>query len=516
MSIHVSLSYQKKKEDYNKHDELGVCIYYYSLGKKIKISTGVKTKLKDWNFNLTSSYSKDFIKRTDSDYLEKNLIIRQKIKEIEDIIYKINLNFEIPTTDLLKSYLKSNLKVKKKKTFKQLGFLFILNEYLDFINTKSVLRDGYKRTLRSNLNRISEFVILHQNEVNYKFTINDIDEDFQWKFLNYLNDKGEQPTTIRKRFTVLSSLVNWSRDNGYSDHNFKIISFSHENEREVIYLNRDEVLQLYKFDLFNYNNEKHTSYTKSYITDYLKSGRTITYTDLEVYRDILVFGCGIGGRFGDIVKLKLDNYQFSDDRTKGFFVFSMEKSRTGKKVKVPINNLTFQIWKKYSKNKSREDYLFPRTKKGKPIFNEMMNRSLKEIGRIVGLKRLVSKPKFSLEGQVIEGSDLRKPLYKFLTTHIMRRTFIREGVENNIPTHVLMSMSGHTTEKVFRRYFSTTTKELDEEGKKMFSMDLSEKDFQTNEKIENNIEGKLKELKDLFEKGLIPEEIYHRKVSELV
>ncbi len=51
MSIHISLSYQKKKEDYNKEDVLGVCLFYYFNKKKIKISTGVKTKFKDWNFN---------------------------------------------------------------------------------------------------------------------------------------------------------------------------------------------------------------------------------------------------------------------------------------------------------------------------------------------------------------------------------------------------------------------------------------------------------------------------------
>ena len=179
-------------------------------------------------------------------------------------------------------------------------------------------------------------------------------------------------------------------------------------------------------------------------------------------------------RYGDLVKLKLDNYQFSEDRSKGFFVFRMEKSRVGKQVKVPVNKLTFEIWKKYSKGKSREDYLFPRTSTGKSIYNEKVNKNIKVIGEIVKLNRLVSKPQFTIEGQVLEGSDVRKPLFNFLSSHIMRRTFIREGIENKIPTHILMSMSGHTTEKVFRKYFSTTSKELGEEGSKLFSYDLIE------------------------------------------
>ena len=517
MSIHISLSYQKKKEEYNKEDVLGVCLFYYFNKKKIKISTGVKTKFKDWNFNWEKTHSKEIIKKTDPDSIQKNLLIRQKVKEVEDIIYKINHNYEIPSTDLVKSYLKSNFKVKEKKSFKQLNFLFIIEEYLKSLDEKSTLRHGYKKTVKSNLKQISNFVSEYQKEVNYQITINDIDTEFQNNFLNFLNDKGEQPSTIRKRFTVLSSLFNWSKDSGYTDLSFKIISFSHDNDRDVISLERDEVLKLFRFTSFNYQSRNHTDYTKTYINDYNKNGEVIRYTDMEVYRDILIFGCGVGCRFGDIVNLKLDNYQFSKDRTKGFFVFRMEKSRTSKKVSVPINNLTFEIWKKYSRNKKREDFLFPRTMKGKPLYNELMNKSLKDIGRIVGLKRLISKPKFTIDGKVVEGSDVRKPLHKFLSTHIMRRTFIREGVENNIPTHVLMSMSGHTTERVFRKYFSTTKKELDKEGQKMFSMDLNETEIQTNEKFEtSNLESELKKLKVLFDKGLIPESIYLERVSKLV
>jgi len=78
-------------------------------------------------------------------------------------------------------------------------------------------------------------------------------------------------------------------------------------------------------------------------------------------------------------------------------------------------------------------------------------------------------------------------------------------------------MSGHTTERVFRKYFSTTKKELDKEGQKMFSMDLNETGIQTKEKFEtSNLESELKKLKILFEKGLIPESIYLERVSKLV
>ena len=141
-----------------------------------------------------------------------------------------------------------------------------------------------------------------------------------------------------------------------------------------------------------------------------------------------------------------------------------------------------------------------------------MNKQIKEIGKIVGLNRLVSNPKFNVEGKIIKESDTRVPIYSVLSSHIMRRTFIREGIENKIPTHVMMSMSGHSTEKVYHQYFSTTSAELDEEGRKLFSLELNNK----NNDIPNSLKDKLSELKLLFEKGLIPESIYLKKISELV
>jgi integrase len=525
MGVNISLNYTRKREEYDKEDFLPVVVYYYFSKKKIKISTNVQVKIKDWDFEWEKRNNKNPVKSSDLEFTEKNLLIKQKVKEIQDVVHRINLNYEIPTVDLVRSYLKTNLKVKEKKTIKNMDFLYILDLYRNFVKEKSILRSGYKRTLKANLARIEEFVIELSSVEKFKITISDIDDDFQWKFLDYLNRKGEQPSTIKKRFVVLSSLLNWSKKNNFTDLNFKPISFNYDNDKDVIYLNRDEVLQLYNFTRFNFEHPDHREFTSYYITDNLKNGNTITYTNFEVYRDMIVFGCGLGCRYGDLVKLKLDNYQFTEDRSKGFFVFRMEKSRVAKQVKVPLNKLTFEIWKKYSKNKSRADYLFPRTSTGKPIYNEKVNKNIKIIGEIVGLKRLVSKPRFTIDGQVIEGSDVRRPLYEFVSSHIMRRTFIREGLENKIPTHILMSMSGHTTEKVFRKYFSTTTKELGEEGSKLFSYDLSdsvEEDVKP-KKVVEELElmntskiNKLKELKLLFEEGLIPKEIYLEKVKELI
>jgi integrase len=492
-------------------------VYYYFQGRKLKLKSGVQVKLSDWNEKWKESRSKNPILKSDPEYVSKNILLKQKVSEVENVINRIKLNNQIPLVELVKSYVGKNQKRRKIKTYENLDFLFLVKEYDKSIDEDITLRRSYKKSVSSSLKSLKEFTQHFTKDSNYSFLITDIDDEFQKKYIEYSNKKDKQPSTIRKRLKTLISMINWCRKKGYTSHNISIVTFSHEFEKEVLYLSRKEVLELNKFNEFNYTKNNYSKYTTELITDVLKNNKTITYTNYEVYRDMIVFGSGLGCRFGDLVNLKIDNYEFSKDRTKGFFVFRMEKSRLSKQVKIPVNNLTFQLWKKYSKNKNRTDYIFPRTNRGNPISNQKVNKHIKEIGKIVGLSRLVSNPKFNVEGKVKENSSTRIPLHELLTTHIMRRTFIREGVENNIPTHVLMSMSGHTTEKVFRKYFSTTTKELDEEGKKMFSMNLKEPEIQTNEKFESEyLENELRKLKGLFEKGLIPESIYLERVSKLI
>lgn len=517
MSVYFSINYQKSKGDYHKDEEVSISVYYYFQGRKLKLNSGIKVKLSDWNEKWKESRSKNPILKTDREYLSKNIILKQKVSEVENVINRIKLNNQIPIVELVKSYVSKNKKRRKVKTYENLDFLFLLKEYQKSINEDITLRQGYKKSVKTSLLRIEEFTKIYTRESKYSFLITDIDDEYQKRYLDYSTQREEQPSTIRKRLKTLISMINWCKKKGYTNHSISIISFNHEFEKEVLYLSRVEVLQLYTFKDFNFTSPNHSKYTNELITDQLKNDQIINYTNLEVYRDMIVFGSGLGCRFGDLVNIKIDNYEFSEDRTKGFFVFRMEKSRLSKQVKIPVNNLTFQLWKKYSKNKRRTDYLFPRTNKGNPISNQKVNKHIKEIGRIVELTRLVSNPKFTLEGRVIEKSSTRVPLHELLTTHIMRRTFIREGVENNIPTHVLMSMSGHTTERVFRKYFSTTKKELDKEGQKMFSMDLNENEIQTKEKFEtSNLENELKKLKVLYEKGLVPESIYLKRVSKLI
>ncbi|MCZ2845829.1 MAG: tyrosine-type recombinase/integrase [Candidatus Bathyarchaeota archaeon] len=532
MPIPINLNLKKKKSLYSQGEEIPVNVYYYFDKKKLNVSTGVKTTIKDWNDNWKSTQSKNPIKKSDSYQKTKNLLIKNKVKEVEDIIHQIQLNNEIPTVDLVRSFLNQKERERVKESLNNLHFLFVLQEFRDWTNSiENRNREAYKKSIRTCLKRIENFTFEYQKRVGYKLLITDIDNKFQYSLIEYLNKLEEQPSTIRKRLKILVNLINWSReDRKYTDHRIQVVKMRWDFRREVIFLNRSEILKLIEFTKFNRENDYHNQLTKEYINDVLKNGKIVEYTNLEVIRDMLLFGCGIGCRFSDLVKIKVGNIVSNEEEGRRYLKYRMTKSQMSKEIKVPINKMTWEVFKKYSLQKEPTDYLFPRTKKGNPISNQKFNKHLKIIGELVRLERKVNFPKFNLEGQVIEGTDDPQPLYKYISSHIMRRTFIREGLNSGVQPRILMELSGHTTEKVFKRYFDTLTEEIDEEGKKMFDINVLEIDNSMLEKMKsllsdnNNVikkstsdsESKLRELKSHFEKGLIPKEIYIEMINKLI
>ncbi len=533
----MNLNYTKKKELYAPKEEIPVSIYYYYDRKKLNVSTGVKVSLMNWNSYKSNTRSGNPVKKTDPSFKTKNLLLRNKWKEVQDIVDQISIEGQIPTIDLVKSFLyqKDNERVKKSLT--NLHFLFILDEYRNWINSVANRnRESYKKSVRTCLKRIEEFTYRYQKKLGYKLLITDIDNDYQYALIDYLDkrgDTGEQPSTIRKRLKILVSMINWSRDEKkYTEHRIKAVKMKWDFRREVIYLKRTEIIKLLEFNDFDYRSSNHTEYSEEYITDRHSDGTEVIYTNLEVYRDMLLFGCGIGCRFSDLVKLKV-GHGVLDEEGSSYFRYRMTKSEYSKEIKVPINKLTQQVFTKYASGKASSDYIFPRTKRGNPVSNQKFNKHLKEIGRLVGLERKVSWPKFNLQGQVVGDTDTLEPLYDRISSHIMRRTFIREGLTAGVPPYKLMELSGHTTEKVFKRYFDVLDEELDVEGKKIFDLNILTIDEEklngwlelleaegTNEThVASKILDKtslLKELKSLFEDGLIPEVVYHKKVEALL
>lgn len=542
MGVHFSLNYRKPKKEYKPSDELMVLVRYYfkgdmdKKGKKLNLSTGVKCKLSDWNLNWNKTIKKEPIKKSDPQHKEKNILIKQFEQKINNIVLNIEKEWEQPLTTIVKSKIKQ-IKIKKReKSYKDVHFLYMFQKYEDYVIDE--LPHSYRKTLLTQIKYIKEYCNDYQNKHNLTLLTDDIDEEFIRKFVKwcYFN-QNIQPSTLGKRIRGFVHFGKWS--NRVHKTNYNITTppnLIKTNKSKVIYLTRDEVKKLYEFNEFNISNPNHSKVfskhpqTLTYIKDIRTSIKSVkdrekTYTNYEVVKDMLVFLCSTGMRYGDLCNIRIDNFRYyqdnkgKEDRTKGMWEFRMEKVPRKGEVNVPSNFMSFQIYKKYSDGKKRVDYLFPRTVNGNPMSNQKFNKHVKTVCEIIGLKRLVRKPKFTLDGKVMSGTDIGVPLFEIISSHIGRRTFIREQIEIGRNLREIMSMSGHSSVRVFNGYYDVNPSDLWKKNDELFGFDLSENKKKTktsNGVIDTQIENQLTVLKKLYDKGLMSEEQWNKKVGEIL
>ena len=517
MGIYVELRYQRPKSDYKPYDRLHIDLRYYYKGRRTRIASGVEVCIKDFSANLKSGW----VKRTDKDHQIKNVQVRSRISELERIVSKLELDGLLPHPSLVKKEITVEEVKKNKLTKRELDYYVLVDEYLEVVERDTELKNQTKRTTRSIINQLNEYI---SQELGYKsrFDLDRFDLDFIDGYKNFSVTKhNRNNSTVSKHLRQLKTFVNWCRERGYTNHIFPKVKIS-VGENEVLFLNRDEILQLFHWNEFNFDNPNHHKYTSVYMCDELENrkgdDKQRCYTNWEVYKDMLVFGCGVGCRFGDLITLKIDNIKYPTKKDPTEYIrFTQEK--TGREVKVPFNTITHTIFKKYSRGKTRSQFVFPLTKTGNLISNQKFNKHLKLLTKVIGLNRLVLKKEF-VGKDVVPGTDLKRPIHELVTSHIIRKTFIREGINSSLPHHVIRAMSGHSSEKVFRKYYNTLDSEIHEGMDKMFQynyhpehVDETPPSLPTKS---DDVTERLKELKNLHEQGLLPTEVYHQKVSKLV
>jgi integrase len=226
----------------------------------------------------------------------------------------------------------------------------------------------------------------------------------------------------------------------------------------LVYLNTEEVKKMYDYTEYDYPK----TYTNcEVVKDIDKDGKTIYWNNLELIKDIFTFQCSVGCRWGDIHKMNVGMFKIE----KGFFVWTMEKTKDN--VIVPENPVSLGIFRKYSKNKSLSQKLFP--KYSQPNFN----LHLKDIGKELGFKRLV-KREIMVGGELRKGTEKDVFTYELLSSHSGRRSFIKNLIDmGTMDNWSIMKLSGHKTLSSFQKYVSVNKEDI-KKGKDLYSKEFDE------------------------------------------
>ncbi|MDC6355556.1 MULTISPECIES: tyrosine-type recombinase/integrase [unclassified Robiginitalea] len=150
---------------------------------------------------------------------------------------------------------------------------------------------------------------------------------------------------------------------------------------------------------------------------------------LDNARDWLIIGVWTGARAGDLLSLTSDNIR------DGFIEYTARK--TNQKIVLPIH------WQVESILAKREGEL-PRS-----TSTQKYNDYIKEVCRLAGLDELCKGAKMNSDSKRKEVGEF--PKWQLVSTHIARRSFATNHY-GRLPTPVIMSATGHKTEKMLLAY----------------------------------------------------------------
>lgn len=248
-----------------------------------------------------------------------------------------------------------------------------------------------------------------------QINIPNIDKKLIEDFENWLFDQTYSKNYIGKQLSNFKAILNEIDDlkiNINVKKDIQVISDSKETD-EIIYLSLDELQQIKEANI---------------ITPYLKNARKW-----------LVLGCHTGQRASDLLRLSADKIELYQNRR----VFRITQQKTNSKVTIPILSEVEKIIK------DGFPYAISQTK---------LREYFKMVCRLAGIDE-PTKGRVRQSGK--HGTTIKGlyPKWKLIGTHVCRRSFA-SNYYGHMPTPILISITGHSSEQMFLNYIGKTDEDM--------------------------------------------------------
>lgn len=378
------------------------CVFFKDEGKSFIYSTGEKIHPNSWNFkdkrpeNLSGRKNDAEIRRSIDSQLSR---YSNFFMEITNRFKMVN---EVLTVEKIRNEFDSEFKKVSKKTndFFNVYELFLKekeNDKTDQANTPSTIK-RYK----CNKNLLKGF----QSKTGYYLTFKTINKKFYNLFVNYcVEEKNHCSNTLARNVGLFKTFMLFALQNKFTyNDEFKSFVNIKRFATDEVALTLDEIINVYNFDLEG--NKK-----------------------LIRVRDLFVFGCVTGLRYSNYSEVKKND--IIDDCIRVVDV----KDKT-KLLSIPLNKYSVEILEKY-------DYNLPK------ISNQKLNDYVKDLFEKMEFKKSIKKT-MKYGNEIIETES---PLYKRISSHTARRSFITIMKNKNIPDKAIMSYTGHRSLDVFNTYY---------------------------------------------------------------
>lgn len=294
-------------------------------------------------------------------------------------------------------------------------------------------RINSKKKLGLSKSRISSYKVLKRSidlfniKANIKAKIKEVDVVFGRKFVDFVKkDLFYDESTALKQLSDLKTVCYEAGTLGIETNpQLGDIKVASPKDEEIIILNKEELKLISETEL---NNER-----------------------LDNVRKWLLLGCNIGQRVSDLLEIDESNIK----TFRSFKVIELIQKKTNKKITIPLLEET----KKIIENG------FPRK-----ISAVKFNKYLKELCKQCGIDKLTKgkktvvkylSEKEKMKSGIKSDKITRKksgtfPKYELISSHVCRRSFAT-NLYGELPTPLIMSITGHSTEKQFHEYIGKSS-----------------------------------------------------------
>jgi site-specific recombinase XerD len=380
--------------------------YCHTQYRRATIGTGITIPPNYWN-KKTGRISKDLPSEF-GNLEELEDILTSKLRKAEDMVNTAKKRQICPMNFLKVNFpLADQWKIEHMKENK--------NDLDVYRNIDLYIEERRSEVKESTLNVINMMKVHLQSFESYRnepINFDSFDYQFYTEFMKYLT--YEYPL-LRKvltkglRVNSIGKTIKWLKAFLKNRMAKKIIPYIDlstykgvEEDVDAIYLSWAEISTIYRLDL---------------------SQQPI----LEKVRDEFVLGCLTGFRFSDYSDVKPDEIRDG--------MLFITQTKTTDRIVVPLRSETRAILEKYNMEMPQ-------------ISNPDFNFYIKEVAKLAGISERI---KFSYKRGNKMLEEVR-PKYAWVMSHTCRRSFCTNEFLDGTPITLIMAISGHKTEKAFRKY----------------------------------------------------------------
>jgi integrase len=390
--------------------------YFKNENKKFVFSTGEKIMPENWDFENRFPFlnGKKKSKFVQSIRLQMNRY-SDLFLETESLYKRINEPF---TSKNLKKVFDEEF--KKAPSRKNAFF----DAYDEFTAEKEKGKEWSASTIKRYKN-IKNILEKFEAARKFKLIFSKIDETFHREFTSYcMDDLKHINNTYARNLGLFKTFMFWARKNKFT-YNDSFVEFK-KVERVItnqIALTIDDLNKLMQHE---FESEK-----------------------LGRVRDVFVFACVTGMRFGELSLIRRSNV------TNDFILLKEDKDETKETREIPLTSISRYILLKY-------DYELPL------IANQKQNKYIKDVFQEMEYNNKVQK--VTTKGK--ENIKEEMFFYDRISTHTARRTFITMMKRQGKSDKLIASITGHNDMKTLNQYYQISEPEKKEAMDEVFNVEL--------------------------------------------